>query len=323
MLERMLASHTEVKGGPEAHLLTPLAHLGYWRSVDKAPYDHIVASIGQQAFVDSLPGKDQDYWKACRAYCDVLYGSYMDGAPQTIYLDKTPEYAMVWPFMVNLFPNAKYVVLTRHPGAIFSSFAGSFFGGDYEAAHKHDPVLERYIPSIAGLLRQNSVETFHLKYEDLVKNPEDWMRKLCDYLELSYEESMIDYGGNVDQNAANSGLGDPIGAGKHSRPTGDYVHGWAAEVSANQEKLRLLQTMINSLDAIDLEAIGYPFDTIWSPLEKEDGVAHKMHKRSLLSGYQIKRKIIVKGRAFVGRSNSARAMLRWCRLACDVMLREY
>ena len=323
MLERMLASHSKIKGGPETHLLTPLAHLGYWRRVDKAPYDHIVASIGQQAFVDSLPGKEQDYWKACKAYCDVLYGAYMDGATQTICLDKTPEYAMVWPFIINLFPKAKYVVLTRHPGAIFSSFAGSFFGADYEAAHNHDPVLERYIPSIAGLLRQDSVATFHLRYEDLVENPEDWMRKLCDYLELPYEQGMIEYDGNVDQRAAKSGLGDPIGVGKHTRPMNDHVHGWADEVSTDQEKLKLLQSMIASLDASDLEEIGYPLDSLWSPLEKEGGMPNVRKNRSMLTPYQIKRKLIVKGRDFVRRSRRVRALLQWFRLACDVMLREY
>jgi len=44
MLERMLASHSMIMGGPEPHLLTPLAHLGVWAKVDKAPYDHILAA---------------------------------------------------------------------------------------------------------------------------------------------------------------------------------------------------------------------------------------------------------------------------------------
>ena len=65
LLERMLSSHSQVRGGPEPHLLTPLAYLGVWARVDKAPYDHIVAAIGQQAFVKSLPRQELDYWRAC------------------------------------------------------------------------------------------------------------------------------------------------------------------------------------------------------------------------------------------------------------------
>lgn len=95
LLERMLASHSMIKGGPEPHLITPLAHLGYWARVDKAPYDHIVASIGQKAFVEELPDKENDYWRACRAYCDELYSAYMKSSSQVICLDKTPEYVTV------------------------------------------------------------------------------------------------------------------------------------------------------------------------------------------------------------------------------------
>ena len=79
MLERMLSAHSMILGGPEPHLLTPLAHLGIWDKVDKAPYDHVLAAESQKAFVDVLPNKEQDYWDACRAYCDVLYGRYLEG----------------------------------------------------------------------------------------------------------------------------------------------------------------------------------------------------------------------------------------------------
>lgn len=323
MLERMLASHTDIKGGPETHLLTPLAHLGYWGRVDKAPYDHVVASIGQRTFIDGLPGRDQVYWEACRAYCDILYGNYMNTGTESICLDKTPEHSIVWPFITKLFPDAKYIVLTRHPCAIFSSFASSFFDNDYELAHRHDPVLERYVPAIAGILRQNSIATFHLRYEDLVRDPEYWMRRVCQYLEVPFQQSMIDYGGSVDMSAAKSGLGDPISVAKHSRPTASNVQSWALEVAGDSEKRQILMSIVNSLDANDLAVLGYPSETLWLPLEEAGAEIARLPRRSRLSFYRLKRKIIVKGREFVRRSKRSRAVLQWLRLACDVMLREY
>lgn len=41
LLQRMLGSHSEVFTHPEPHLMTPLAYLGYYDRVDRAPYDHI------------------------------------------------------------------------------------------------------------------------------------------------------------------------------------------------------------------------------------------------------------------------------------------
>ncbi|HOH29782.1 MAG TPA: sulfotransferase, partial [Candidatus Hydrogenedentes bacterium] len=61
MLERMLAAHSQIQGGPEPHLITPLAHLGVWAKVDKAPYDHILAAEAQQLFVAQLPKGEEDY----------------------------------------------------------------------------------------------------------------------------------------------------------------------------------------------------------------------------------------------------------------------
>ena len=164
LLERILSSHSMIKGGTEPHILTPLAHLGLWSKVDKAPYDHIVAALGQQAFVEHLPNQEEDYWQACRAYCDILYDKYMSGSGKQVCLDKTPEYATVLPFINKIFPDAKYIVLTRHPVAIFSSFANSFFDGDYRLAQEHEPLLDRYIPPIADFLRQTKIEFLHVCY---------------------------------------------------------------------------------------------------------------------------------------------------------------
>ncbi|RZO53079.1 MAG: hypothetical protein EVA89_29835, partial [Sandaracinaceae bacterium] len=38
LMQRMLSSHSEIYTHPEPHLMTPLAHLGYYDKVDKAPY---------------------------------------------------------------------------------------------------------------------------------------------------------------------------------------------------------------------------------------------------------------------------------------------
>ena len=59
------------------------------------------------------------------------------------------SYGLVLDFIARIYPTAKYVVLTRHPLAIFSSYAESFFAGDYKAAHDYNPIVERYVPALA------------------------------------------------------------------------------------------------------------------------------------------------------------------------------
>ena len=45
LLTRMLGAHSKIHAPAEPHLLTPLAHLGYYASVEKAPYDPVIAPL--------------------------------------------------------------------------------------------------------------------------------------------------------------------------------------------------------------------------------------------------------------------------------------
>lgn len=319
LLERMLAGHSQILGGPEPHIMTPLAHLGVWDKVDKASYDHILASEAQKSFVAALPHGEQDYWDACRAYCDVLYGRYLATSAKSICMDKTPGYTLVAPFLLKVFPDAKYVVLTRHPLAIFSSYANSFFNGNYELAHNFNPILNRYIPALAALLRQQEVSVFHIRYEQLVKEPETWMDKICGYISVPFEQDMIDYGKN--EGGERKGLGDPIGVAQHSRPMTGSVKKWVQELASNPARLTLMRNVIASLDPADLETIGYPVEKIWKPLE-EAGEGVKPPAKPKLDRYRLERKMIIVLRARAQKNGLFQKMLKKTRLACDVLLRE-
>ncbi len=321
MLERMLESHSTILGGPEPHLLTPLAHLGMWGKVDKAPYDHILAAESQKLFVDKLPGKEQDYWDACRAYCDVLYGRYLGTTEKQVCLDKTPAYGLILPFMMKVYPDAKYVVLTRHPLATFSSYANSFFDGNYEEAQKYNPLLNRYVPALAKFLRQNDVDHLHVKYEDLVKDPETWMRSIYDYIGVPFEADTIDYGKRKPAQETAKGLGDPIGVKEHSRPSTGSIKKWVADLAGDSGKRALMERVIAQLDPEDLITVGYPQETLWKPLEEADGPPAPA-KRPPLSRYRLQRKLIVGMRSRAQKGGLFRKLLEKGRLTCDVLLRD-
>lgn len=319
MLERMLEAHSMIKGGPEPHLLTPLAHLGLWANVDKAPYDHVLAAESQRLFVEQLPNGEADYWRACRAYCDVLYGQFLSGSGKSIVLDKTPAYALILPFIARVFPDAKYVVLTRHPIATFSSFANSFFDGDYRVANEYNPILDRYVPALAEFLRRTDVSFFHIRYEDLVQDPETHMERMYQFLGVPHEPETVNYGESGAGPA--KGLGDPIGVHQHTRPTVESMHKWADDLAADPAKRDLVEAIVGRLQPDDLETLGYPVDTLWEPLEQAGG-ASVAPPRNRLTRYRIQRKLIVNLRKFAQSNGAFRALLRKVRLAADVLLRE-
>ena len=68
LLMRMLSQHSQIYSRPEPHLLTPLAHLGYWDNVDRAPFDALQAGSSLRQFVADLPNGEADYIRALQAY---------------------------------------------------------------------------------------------------------------------------------------------------------------------------------------------------------------------------------------------------------------
>jgi hypothetical protein len=289
--------------------------------VDKAPYDHVLAAESQRAFVADLPGKEQDYWDACRAYCDTLYGRYLATSDKSICLDKTPAYALILPFMAKVFPDAKYVVLTRHPLATFSSYANSFFDGDYPVAQNYNPLLNRYVPALASFIREQQPPHFHVRYEDLVKNPESWMAKIYAYIGVPFEKESIDYGKSQSEDQPRKGLGDPIGVKQHSRPSTASVKKWVEELSTDPAKLELMRNVISQLDPDDLGTLGYPLETLWKPLEDAQGKPMTL-MRQPLNRYRLERKLIVALRARAQKRGLFRKILKKVQLTCDVLLRE-
>ena len=321
LLMRMLNVHSEIYTRPEPHLLTPLAHLGFYDYVDKAPYDPFQSAESVRMFVDDLPNGESDYLDALRAYSDTLYGRMLEPSGRTYFLDKTPAYALVLPFIQRLYPNAVYAVLTRHPFAIFSSYAKSFFDDDWQAAHDFNPILERYVPAMAAFLRRDDVpRRAHLRYEELVSAPEEGLRRICGVAGLPYEESMIDYGAKSVEGA---GLGDPIGVGKQSRPTTTSIDKWALQASGDPERIELLQRMLAVLTDDDLAVFGYTRETIWTPLEQVDsGAAERAQQQAKRwDRHHLERRLLLHLRKNIHVRPLGRVLKR-TRFYCDVLLRE-
>ncbi len=317
LLMRILNATSAIYSRPEPHILPALAHLGFWETVEKAPYDQLQAQQAIREFVSALPNGDADYWAACRAYLDVLYGRMLETAPdgERYFLDKTPANALVLPFLQKVYPNARYIVLTRHPAAIFSSYAESFFDGDYEVAANFNPILSRYIPVVARFLRERPCPILHVSYEDIAAQPEEQLRRISEFLGIPFEPEALDY----KRKEVAAGLGDPLGVEKHSRPVTSSIAKWAPEFAADKQKFAIVAKQLAGIAPEDLETWGSPVDTLWKPIEDADPTAWKPRKNEW-SRYVLQRKLLVWLRRDIQQRPLGK-LVRKIRFFCDVMLR--
>ena len=319
LLQRMLGSHSEVFTHPEPHMITPLAYLGYHDLVDQAPYDHINAAEAMRTFVDNLPRGEQDYLDALRAYADTLYGRMLAPSGRRYFLDKTPAYALVLPFLRDLYPDAHYVVLTRHPMAVMSSYANSFFNGDWQAANHFNPIVNRYVPAMAAFLREPSEHTLQVHYESLVREPKAELARIFEFLGLADEPDAVNYGKHFE---AKAGMGDPITVGQQSRPVDSSIDKWVAELLGDESKLALARDIASALNPEDLALWGHPKDSLFDPLEAAAAAGDQLQfKKPKLNNYVLQRRVMLALKKNIHERPHGR-FLRRLRYYCNVLLRE-
>lgn len=322
LLSRVLGAHSAIFAPEEPHLITPLAHLGYYDAVEEAPYDPVITRTAARALVAALPGGEADYLEALRAYTDRIYGGLFEGAGDaTLLLDKTPAYALSLDFLAKLYPQAKFIVLTRHPIAVWSSYVDSFFDGDDAVAHEHNPLLERYAPAIARFLREQSVPFHRVRYENLVQEPEENARQICAFLGIEFEPDMVDYGSAPNARGESTrGLGDPTNVARQSRPTTDSLSKWARAATGQPERVALYQEILARLADEDLETWGFARADIARELAAID-LAGKPAPRPKLTRYALERRVLVGIRRRIRPDNGLGQLVKKVREVCDVLLR--
>jgi len=317
MLARMLGAHSQVHSPAEPHLITPLAHLGFYEKVDQAAYDPTITQRAARELVANLPGGEDDYREALRAYTDSVYAKLLEPSGKRLLLDKTPAYALVLDFLAALYPRARYVVLTRNPLAVWSSYVESFFDGDHEVAHAHNPVLERYVPAIGRFLRNSPVPVHHVRYEDLVQEPEQQVRQLCQHLDLPFEPAMVEYGAGASDTPR--GLGDPVSAAREARPTTKSLEKWAKALEGSPGKVAQCQEILDRLYDEDLVSWGYERAQLEASLGALS-TSGQAGPRPRASRHALERRLLVAVRRNI-HHNALGRLVRRVRDTCDVLLR--
>jgi hypothetical protein len=312
LLMRILNATDDISARSEPHLIPPLAHLGFWQCVDQAPYDQLQAQNAMRNFIKTHPAGEECYYNACRAYSDTLYGEMCAQGGTQYFLDKTPANALVLPFLKKLYPQAQYIVLTRHPAAIFASYVESFFDGDARAADSFNPILSRYIPALADFLEDPPQNTIHVPYERLVQEPARILAELSSFLNIPLQEEALNY----NRVSVDKGLGDPLGVQQHARPVSDSLLRWVSFFQSHPIAKEILESQLQSVSDKQLAVFGTSFDTLWEDLDSTAASSKKRKKNRFL----FERKILIALRKNI-HARPHGVWVKSIRRFCDVLLR--
>ncbi|MCB9139506.1 MAG: sulfotransferase [Caldilineaceae bacterium] len=260
LLQHMLASHSNIAAVAEPWILFPAAYALRTEGI-QTNYNHKIAQIALTEFLAQLEGEQENYYQAVRKLALHLYGGYLSQSKKERFLDKTSRYYLILPELVQIFPNAKIIFLVRNPLALLSSYIESMVFGNWRRFGEpgiRDDLLDGY-----RLIRQGiwyfGDSAIVVKYEDLVRDPGKVMRRLCDQLEINYEDRMLDYGSSI--GVLPGRLVDPKSIHRHHSPVSSYANAWQSKLQSPQEKA-FARGFLDHLGQEMVENFGYDFKSL-------------------------------------------------------------
>jgi Sulfotransferase family len=138
----------------------------------------------------------------------AIFEAYAARAGKARWGDKTPMYMRHVPMLEALFPTAQYVHLIRDGRDAALSFL-DMPEGTYTRtwAHPGTPaqfacLWRKEVCDARELGRRvGSTRYLEVRYEELVAEPEQVVRRICAFAEVTFEPAMLDYAGAVDVSA--------------------------------------------------------------------------------------------------------------------------
>ena len=143
-------------------------------------------------------------WELSDLSVGDVYQRFYEADPETLIVDKTPTYSNSLQDLERIgqqFPNARFVTLVRNPHDVIRSFVRMQLYKD--AQRSFEPGLNPHqVGEAIWFLHNSNIERFlcdipeerkcTVRYEELVSDGEEPLRRVCDLLDRSFDADMLD-----------------------------------------------------------------------------------------------------------------------------------
>ncbi len=251
LLQRVLMSHPEITSVAEPWLMLPLSYANRSTGV-LTEYGQSICSSAVDDFIGNLPNKEDDYYSLLGEFMGGLYEKQCR-KNEVYFLDKTPRYYFIIPEILKSFPNAKFIFLFRNPIHVMSSMINTWCDGNLRKLYAYERDLNIGPKLLSDGLELLGDKAFSIQYENFVLSPEFHTKKICEYLDLNFEKSMLALFST--QNTKGR-MGDPTGVHEYKSVSTASLDKWKDTFSTPYRK-KYISNYINGLDGNSLLAQGY------------------------------------------------------------------
>ena len=192
LLQAILGSHPGIhtSSEPWIALMTFLARNRlHWESSFNSNW----ARLGINAFLEENEVPEQVIRDGIRDYLINIYQFCLEQSGKEFFLDKTPRYYEIIPELVETFPESRFIVLRRNPAHVMSSILKTWVKQDYEKLLYYRRDLIDAIEKINDFNTHGKSNFLDVYYEDVLDNPEKSIKGICDFIEIEFNASMMQY----------------------------------------------------------------------------------------------------------------------------------
>jgi len=250
LLQRILTTHSKISSVAEPWFLLQELYVFKDEGI-YSEYWHDHMNVAMTDLFNELPNGRDDYLKEIRQLTLELYKK-LSNEEARYFLDKTPRYHLIINDIINLFPEAKFIVLWRNPLSVISSLIESWQKGKWKIYQFHIDIYYGLNNIIQSYLK-NKDRILAVNYEDLINNKESTIKIIVKYLNLKYEKEMIEGFNNT---IFKGRMGDSIGTQNYQNVTNKTLNKWMATYNNVYRKYWAIKYLEN-IGELNLQLMGY------------------------------------------------------------------
>ncbi len=327
LLQRMLAESNEICTGLESWIMLHPIYAARESGI-QTEYHHSVATDALKHFVEYFGINGHGYNDAIRNYAGTLYGQALANRGGKLFLDKTPAYTRVLGELIEIFPEAKYVVLVRNPLSLLNSAINTWLEGNLQDLYWCEYDLLGSLRDIRRHCKHNEKFRYRMvKYETFVESPAEHLADLYQFLGLrgQFPNSVLyePQPGLNEQHKSNwkGFYGDPKGVPSLRTPDVSYKDNWRGLLNYPQG-LHLARSYLEELGPELCNDLGYDFYSLIEQIAEAERRCSKKDFNNLIP-WQVaikpklersrKEKLLLEKRVQVIRYGPVRGLVRFMR----------
>jgi len=261
LLQRMVAAHPDVATSSEPWLLLPLMDMLQHREQTFTTYGHGMAVTAIREFVNEMDGDVTAFHEEMREFIYRLYRHAAKNG-EHYFLDKTPRYHSICKQIIQLFPDAKFIFLFRHPLAVVASMLETFADGKWYLYGNRVDLYDGLAALTEGYSEYRDW-VLKVNYENLLLDPASEMKRIFAYLGMTTESEAWRHFHEVE---IRGHMKDPTGIGQYKDISTEPLNKWTTTFG-NVYRIRWARRYIEWIGSERLHIMGYDADLLTAELD--------------------------------------------------------